>query len=186
MKKREFISKSAGQTQKLAGQILKDILSANHIRSSREALNVAGIVQKGISTVAESRGIASSGVKKRKTAAVLALTGELGGGKTTFTQGLAGALGVKERITSPTFVIMKHFNILTFKRFNNLYHIDCYRLDNPKDLVDLGFAGILKDPKNLIVIEWADKIKSLIPKDAVWLRFEWLGEEERKIEIKSK
>ncbi len=122
-------------------------------------------------------------VKDRKTAAVLALKGELGGGKTTFTQGLAQALGVKEKITSPTFVILRHFNISTSKHFNNFYHIDCYRLEKPEDLAELGFEEILKEPKNLIVIEWADKVKSLIPKDAVWVEFEWMGEEERKIMV---
>lgn len=119
-----------------------------------------------------------------KAAAVLALAGELGAGKTTFVQGLAKALGVAEKITSPTFVILKHFNILTSKHFNSLYHIDCYRLDDPEDLVSLRFAEILKDPKNLIVIEWADKVKSLIPKDAIWVEFEWKGELERRINIK--
>jgi tRNA threonylcarbamoyladenosine biosynthesis protein TsaE len=122
--------------------------------------------------------------KGSKNAMVLALEGELGGGKTTFVQGLAKALGVKEKITSPTFVILRHFNILTSKHFNNLYHIDCYRLDKPEDLVELGFDEILKNPENLVVIEWAEKVKSLIPKNAVWIRFEWVGEEERKIAIK--
>jgi len=118
---------------------------------------------------------------KGKSAVILALEGELGGGKTTFVQGLASVLGIKEKITSPTFVIMRHFNILAFKHFNNFYHIDCYRLDNVKDLVDLGFGEIIKDPKNLIVIEWADKVRSLMPKNTVWLKFEWLGENQRKI-----
>jgi len=118
-----------------------------------------------------------------KTATVLALQGELGGGKTTFVQGLAAALGVKEKITSPTFVILRHFSILASKHFNSLYHIDCYRLEKPEDLAGLGFKEILIDSKNLIVIEWADKVKSLIPADAVWVDFEWVGEEERKIKI---
>jgi tRNA threonylcarbamoyladenosine biosynthesis protein TsaE len=148
MKKREFITKNARETQKLAGEILEDAL----------------------------------GVENRKTAAVLALQGELGGGKTTFTQGLAQALGVKEKITSPTFVILRRFKIYDL-RFTNLYHIDCYRLNSSNELTGLGFDEIIKDPKNLIVIEWADKVESLIPSDAVWLEFEWEGEEERKISL---
>ena len=152
MRKQEFITKSARQTQKLAGQTLKDILNEN----------------------------------ERKNAAVLALEGELGGGKTTFTQGLAEVFGIKEKILSPTFVIMKRFKIydLRFKNgIENLYHIDCYRLEKPEDLAELGFNEILKDPKNIIVIEWANKVKSLIPQDAVWVKFEWLGERQRKIII---
>ncbi|OGI16181.1 MAG: tRNA (adenosine(37)-N6)-threonylcarbamoyltransferase complex ATPase subunit type 1 TsaE [Candidatus Portnoybacteria bacterium RBG_19FT_COMBO_36_7] len=146
MKKLEYLSKSAAQTQKLAGEVLKETLS----------------------------------IKKRKNGIVLALEGELGGGKTTFVQGLARALGVKEKITSPTFVILKRFMIQD-SRFKNLYHIDCYRLDNIEDLADLGFEEIIKNPENLVVIEWADKIKSIIPKDAVWVKFEWKEEKKRKI-----
>lgn len=122
------------------------------------------------------------GGKSRKTAAVLALEGELGGGKTTFVQGLAKALGVKEKILSPTFVIMKRFHVACrMPHVIDLYHIDCYRIDDPRDLLDLGFDEIVKDSKNLIVVEWADKVKSIIPEDAIWVKFEWVGEEERKI-----
>jgi tRNA threonylcarbamoyladenosine biosynthesis protein TsaE len=118
--------------------------------------------------------------KDRKKALVLALEGELGGGKTTFVQGLAKVLGIKERITSPTFVISRRFAI-TGERFANFYHVDCYRLENQKELLALGLREILKRQENLVVIEWADKVKSLIPKDAVWVKFEWVGEDERKI-----
>jgi len=90
----------------------------------------------------------------RRGALVLALSGELGAGKTTFIQGLAPALGIKEKVLSPTFVIMKHFK--------NLYHIDCYRLSGAKDLKGLDFEKIIKNPKNIVVIEWAEKIKSAL------------------------
>ena len=122
--------------------------------------------------------------KKLGGALVLGLVGELGAGKTTFIQGLAKTLKIKERILSPTFVIMKRFAIGD-KPFANFYHIDCYRIENPKELTALGFKEIIKDPKNLIVIEWAEKVKSLISKDAVWVEFEWMGEEERKIMVKN-
>src|SRR4030042_5609190 len=152
MEKQIFLTKSAEETQKVAGQILKDVLS----------------------------------VKNRKNAAVLALEGELGAGKTTFVQGLAKAMGIKEKITTPTFLILKRFTIydLRFKsEFENIFHIDCYRLDKPDELAELGFEEVLKDQKNLIVIEWADKVKSIIPKDAVWVKFEWVDENKRKIQI---
>jgi tRNA threonylcarbamoyladenosine biosynthesis protein TsaE len=118
----------------------------------------------------------------RKNAMVLALEGELGGGKTTFVQGLAKALGVKEKITSPTFVILKRFKIHDL-RFKNFYHIDCYRLNKPEELVELDFKKIIERPENLVVIEWADKVKSLIPKKATWLKFNWLSENKRRIAI---
>jgi len=110
---------------------------------------------------------------KRKNALVFGLSGELGAGKTTFIQGLAKALGVKERILSPTFVIMKHFN--------NFYHIDCYRIDKPAELKELGLEEVLKNPKNLVMIEWAEKVRKILPKEIIWLEFEHLGEDRRKI-----
>ena len=116
---------------------------------------------------------------------VLGLVGELGAGKTTFIQGLAKALGVKERVLSPTFVLMKHFNILAFKHFNNFYHIDCYRVNNPQEMETLGFREILKNPENLVVVEWAEKIRKILPADTVWIEFEHLGEDKRKIKIQS-
>lgn len=121
--------------------------------------------------------------KKFQGAAVLALQGELGSGKTTFIQGLAKELKIKERVLSPTFVIMKHFDISTFKHFNNLYHIDCYRIEKPGELLALSFKEIIKNPKNLVVIEWAEKVKKILPKDAVWITFKHAGEDERKIQI---
>jgi len=155
MAKEEFLSKSAAETQKLAADIVKGLV----------------------------------GQKAGGKALVLALEGELGGGKTTFVQGLAKALGVKEKITSPTFVIMRRFEIKKLGnketgRLSNLYHIDCYRLGSRNELTDLGLGEILKNPKNLVVIEWADKVKSLIPKDAVWVEFGWRGQEERGIKIR--
>ncbi len=104
------------------------------------------------------------------TAVVLGLVGDLGAGKTTFAQGFARALGVKEKITSPTFLIVKSYK-LKVKSFKKFYHIDAYRLKDEKELLDLGFAELLKDPKNIILIEWADKLMGILPKDAVYLNF---------------
>ena len=87
-------------------------------------------------------------------AVVLGLQGNLGGGKTTFLQGFAKGLGIKEKILSPTYVILK--------RFKNFYHIDCYRLKNEKDILELDFKSILSDPKNIVAIEWPEKIKKVL------------------------
>ena len=111
----------------------------------------------------------------KKKARVLALTGNLGGGKTTFLQGFAQEMGIKEKINSPTFVIMK--------RFGNFYHFDCYRVQKQKDILDLGFKKIINNPKNIVAIEWADKIKKIIPKDTLWIKFEHLGGNKRRIVI---
>jgi tRNA threonylcarbamoyladenosine biosynthesis protein TsaE len=115
-------------------------------------------------------------------ALVLALKGELGAGKTTFIQGLGKTLGIKDKILSPTFVIMKRFETGN-KRFDNLYHLDCYRLRDERDLVELGFEEILKNKNNLVVIEWPERIKKVLPADTMWLEFEHGGEDIRKIKM---
>ena len=117
-----------------------------------------------------------------KQALIVALEGGLGSGKTTFIQGLAQELGIKENVLSPTFVIQKDFS-LSLKNFRNLYHIDAYRLKNPQEILDLGFADLIKNPENLIVIEWADKVKKILPKHIMKIKFFNLGKNQRKILI---
>ncbi|MDP3003936.1 MAG: tRNA (adenosine(37)-N6)-threonylcarbamoyltransferase complex ATPase subunit type 1 TsaE [Candidatus Azambacteria bacterium] len=113
---------------------------------------------------------------------IVALKGDLGSGKTTFIQGLAQGLKVKENILSPTFVIQKDFS-LQLKNFKNFYHIDAYRLKNPEELLELGFKDLIDNPENIIVIEWADKIKKLLPREILRIEFKNLGESKRKITI---
>jgi tRNA threonylcarbamoyladenosine biosynthesis protein TsaE len=124
--------------------------------------------------------------KKQKGARVLGLEGELGGGKTTFLQGLAKGLGIKEKITSPTFVIMKKFRIST-KTYNlkpkTFVHIDCYRIEKPKEILDLGFKEIISDSQNLVAIEWSDKIKKIFPKNSTILKFNFVSKNQREIII---
>ena len=107
---------------------------------------------------------------------VLGLEGDLGGGKTTFLQGFAKGLGIQEKITSPTFVIIK--------RFGRFYHIDCYRIQKPKEILDLGFKKIISDPRNIVAVEWADKVRKIIPKSTIWLKFEFIDKKTRKIVLK--
>ena len=115
---------------------------------------------------------------------IIALEGDLGSGKTTFIQGLAQGLEVKENILSPTFVIQKDFS-LALKNYKNLYHIDAYRLKNPSELLGLGFKDLIKNSENLIVIEWADKIKKILPKNILKIEFTNLEKNKRKIIIYS-
>lgn len=117
----------------------------------------------------------------QKQALVIALEGDLGSGKTTFIQGLAKGLKVKENVLSPTFVIQKDF-LLSLKNYKHFYHIDAYRLKNPEELLELGFKDLINDPENIIVIEWADKIKKILPKNILKIEFENLGKNKRKIE----
>lgn len=105
-------------------------------------------------------------------ARVIALSGNLGAGKTTFTQGFARALGIKTPVQSPTFVLMKIYALENKKYVKHLVHIDAYRIESPQELEHLGFRELLNDKDAVILIEWADRIKKLLPKDATWITFE--------------
>lgn len=101
-------------------------------------------------------------------ATVVALSGELGAGKTTLTQEIARQLGIKENVNSPTYVIMKKYKIpLSTSHFRFLIHIDAYRLESEQELEKLGWQEIIADPENLILIEWPERVKKLIPKDTM-------------------
>jgi tRNA threonylcarbamoyladenosine biosynthesis protein TsaE len=103
-------------------------------------------------------------------AVVLALQGNLGAGKTTFVQGFAGVLGIKEKILSPTFILMRK-HIIKHKHFKHFYHIDCYRLKDEIDLKILGVEEIMEDPRTIIVIEWPERVKKILPKSATTINF---------------
>ena len=138
-------------------------------------------------------GLAKKLIKKSayKSALVIALEGELGSGKTTFIKGFSRAFGVREKVLSPTFVLIHKHQIQNSKiknqnyisKFKNLYHVDAYRLKSEKDLLKLGIKEIFNNPENIVLIEWADRVKKVIPKTAVWIRLDHLGRNKRKIKI---
>ncbi|OGH06419.1 MAG: tRNA (adenosine(37)-N6)-threonylcarbamoyltransferase complex ATPase subunit type 1 TsaE [Candidatus Levybacteria bacterium RBG_16_35_11] len=113
--------------------------------------------------------------KKIKNGGIILLYGELGAGKTTFVQGLARGLGIKRRIISPTFIIIRTYKDEKF------YHIDLYRVEKETDMETLGIKEILKDSKNVIAIEWPEKIEKLIPKNRAIINFQYLDENKRRI-----
>ena len=114
----------------------------------------------------------------------MALEGELGAGKTTFLQGLARGLGITEKILSPTFVIMRNFRIPGEPNgFGKFYHIDCYRIRKPKEILDLGLKEIISSPKNIVAIEWADRIKRALPRNSITVKFAFVDKKTRKIAI---
>jgi tRNA threonylcarbamoyladenosine biosynthesis protein TsaE len=132
----------------------------------------------------------------QKKALILALQSDLGGGKTTFLQGFARGLEVEDKILSPTFIIMKRFKIPYshhlpgkreaaggFAKFENFYHLDCYRLKDPGDILELGFSEILPCPGNIVAIEWSEKIKTILPKEAILIEFKFIDDKKRKIMI---
>lgn len=120
--------------------------------------------------------------RPRKGAFIIGLEGDLGGGKTTFLQGFAKGLGIKEKILSPTFIIMRRFRIrVNSRKFADFYHIDCYRIQRPKEILELGFKEIISNSKNLVAIEWAERIKKILPKNVFILKFEFINRDRRKI-----
>jgi tRNA threonylcarbamoyladenosine biosynthesis protein TsaE len=122
----------------------------------------------------------------KEKALVIALSGDLGSGKTAFVKELAGLLGVrKDEVTSPTFVIEKIYKI-SHSHFSHLIHIDAYRLDSADELQNLGWSEITSDPKNLICVEWPERVSKIIPKDAVKINFEFVDETTRKMKIMKK
>lgn len=119
-----------------------------------------------------------------KGGAVIALTGNLGAGKTAFVKGLAKGLGIKSTVTSPTFLLIKKYGIQKARpKIESFYHIDCYRLENEKKLQFLGVEEILNDKRAVVAIEWPEKIKKLLPKSAIKIKFSRMSENERKISI---
>lgn len=153
----------------------------------------------------ESKKIAQDFVKEildRKRAEdgalVLALTGELGSGKTTFAQNFAEAFGIKEKIKSPTFIIMRKHEIRNPKsetnlksqtqkiktKLKHLFHFDVYRIHDEKEVLNLGWEEIIKNPENIVLVEWADKIEKILPKSYVKINFKHLVGNKREIEIK--
>ncbi len=108
-------------------------------------------------------------------ATVLTLSGDLGAGKTTFVQGVASVLGVEEPVTSPTFVIMKIYDLIN-QPFKRLVHMDAYRLKGKEHLRVLGWEALCADPENLICIEWPEKIEGAIPADAIPVTLRYSGE----------
>lgn len=133
-------------------------------------------------------------------AKVFALYGELGSGKTTFVQGLARGLGIKQRIISPTFIIIREYKVSpprspfghlgggeattsTPVRCSAFYHVDLYRVENERGIEGLGLEEILGDPENIVAVEWAEKVKNILPRKRIDIYFEYLEENKRKITI---
>ena len=118
---------------------------------------------------------------KKMPSGVVALSGELGAGKTTFVQGFAKGLGVTDKIISPTFVLIRQHKIPKTKKI--LYHIDLYRIEDTLNIDKLGIKELIDNPLNIVIIEWAEKIKSRLPKNTVKISFKIVGGDIRKITL---
>ena len=109
---------------------------------------------------------------------VLALVGDLGAGKTAFTQGLARGLGITAPVTSPTFTLINEYRTANGIL---LQHVDCYRAnDAPLEMWDAGLTELLAS-EDIVVIEWADRIRGLLPADYIEITFDYLNEDGRRL-----
>jgi tRNA threonylcarbamoyladenosine biosynthesis protein TsaE len=105
---------------------------------------------------------------------LICLEGELGSGKTTFVQGLASGWGSLDQVSSPTFVLI---NLYRHPEGRRLYHVDAYRLDSPTEAEDLDLDTMLENGS--MVIEWAEKIKSILPAEHIWIKLRDINQEQR-------
>ena len=138
-------------------------------RSATETKKIASDLARDIIRAPRGRG-----------ARVVALSGGLGAGKTTFTQGFAAALGIKEKIKSPTFVLLKRYRLQALS-YKLLFHLDCYRVRDHRDLQTLDIKGIFNNPSSIILIEWPEHIKKILPRRHTRVHLDHLAEKSRKI-----
>ncbi len=120
---------------------------------------------------------------KKAGALVVGLSGDLGAGKTAFTKAVAKYLGVKSKVDSPTFVIMKKYP-LKKQKHKALLHFDAYRLEDEKELLNLGWQEIVSNKDFFIIIEWPENVKKVLPKDVQYIYFSHHEGDSRILELK--
>lgn len=115
-------------------------------------------------------------------ATIVELVGDLGAGKTTFMSGVGEFLGIKEPIISPTFLIQKNYKIDSAFPWKNLLHLDAYRIEDEKELGQIGWEKYSKDKDNLIFIEWPENLRTSFPVSKK-IEFSHISDQEREIKI---
>ncbi len=141
-------------------------------------------ISKNTENTKEIAGVFIKEILKSKNteALVVGLIGELGAGKTTFTQAIAGYLDIKNKVNSPTFVIMKKYPIKK-GQFKFLFHLDAYRLKNEKELLHLGWDEIIKNKEHLVFVEWPENVIKIMPRDSVFVSISHTKEGHRSFKI---
>lgn len=133
-----------------------------------------------VHSIEETKKLAKKLVTFLKGGEVICLIGDLGVGKTYFTKFLAQALGVEDQeIISPTFIYWRKYEGKSLR----IHHFDFYRIEDEREVKDIGFEDALEDEKGVVVIEWADNIPSFLPKERLELRMKLIAEEQREITI---
>lgn len=135
----------------------------------------------------ETQKLAFELAKKIKPGDVLALYGDLGSGKTTFTSYLVSALGIESRVQSPSFVIIRKYSNADVSKSNikTVYHIDLYRLTKKEELEDLGLEELFYEENAVSIIEWPELAEDLLPEGVITMKFEYLDENIRKINVQN-
>lgn len=130
----------------------------------------------------ETQAFAQNMAAKLKQGTVVALLGNLGTGKTTFTQGFARGLGIEEKVGSPTFKLVSEYH----ESKNTLYHVDCYRLKGPEEFLNIGGESLLDPQDGITLIEWAERIEAILPEDTVRINFNRIAgkPDQRQVEIR--
>lgn len=135
----------------------------------------------------ETRKLGLTVAKSSAAGDIIALSGDLGSGKTTFTKGFVEFFNPEVIVTSPTFVILKQYNVKQDNILENIdyiVHADCYRMESAQDADSVGLMEIINNPRVITLIEWPEKIKDILPLRTKIIEFEYLNENERKITSK--
>lgn len=148
-------------------------------------------MQRTSTSERETEQIAQEFAQHLRSGDIVLLYGELGAGKTTFSKALAKALGVDNRITSPTFALMNVYEIPARPEkakiaatISTVIHIDTYRLEHEQELLDIGVTDYLGQPGTLTIIEWPEKVQELLKKFTTKkIRIETLQESIRTISV---
>lgn len=119
-----------------------------------------------------------------KQATIVALSGDLGAGKTTLTKAIARLLGITRPVISPTFVLLKSYT-LTKKQWKLFHHIDAYRFEEPAQVHKIGWESLVNDPANVIFLEWPEQLGTLLPKKHISLSLKHTKTGKREISIKA-
>jgi len=135
----------------------------------------------------ETREIGKNFARTLNPGTLICFEGDLGAGKTTFIQGLLEELGAEKPFVSPTFILMKQYEIAspTESGIKFIYHADAYRLGS-KEFREIGFEEWIIDPQGVILLEWPERIAELLPEKYTTVKIESVSETERKIEILEK
>jgi len=145
--------------------------------SSAFSRSQVAVIELRSTSSEQTRAIAAVLASALREGDIVVLSGDMGAGKTTFVQGAAEALGVKARVTSPTFVLMRQYEGGT-----RVVHVDVYRLSSLQELIDLGYEELFA-PDAVTFIEWGDAVSGLMPGDRLEVDIRPMGGDERRITI---